>query len=195
MLIKKQMKSLKRVKRAEPTVPPDSQFLLGLRRLQDVDEVFQVVEVLGPCQPAAHCSHHLHRRRYHVLVLRCPSRERGVNTNTSTECVSACIVKLNVCVCSSHLEHLFIEQCSHGVRHDVVLERSRRHHHMAFGQLLGQLPQGATSTVDLKGRGTRKPWQTKAGRKEAEEREIMFPLLPGCASCARRSQTLGRCSR
>lgn len=69
------------VKKAEPTVPPDSQFLLGLHRLQDVDEVFQVVEVLGPSQPAAHCSHHLHRGRYHVLVLRCARRERGGNTN------------------------------------------------------------------------------------------------------------------
>lgn len=40
---------------------PDGQFLLGLGSLQDVDEVFQVVEVFGPGQPATHGSDHLHR--------------------------------------------------------------------------------------------------------------------------------------
>lgn len=39
---------------------PDGQFLLRLARLQDVDEVLQVVEVLGPGEPATHGSNHLH---------------------------------------------------------------------------------------------------------------------------------------
>lgn len=37
-----------------------SQFLLRLRRLQDVDKVLQVVEILRPGQAAAHGAHHLH---------------------------------------------------------------------------------------------------------------------------------------
>lgn len=39
---------------------PDGQFLLNLASLQDVNEVFQVVEVLGPGQPATPSSDHLH---------------------------------------------------------------------------------------------------------------------------------------
>lgn len=41
-------------------VLPNGQFLLSLASLQDVNEVFQVVEVLGPGQPATHGSDHLH---------------------------------------------------------------------------------------------------------------------------------------
>lgn len=39
---------------------PDSQLLFNESCLQDVDEVFQVIEVFGPGQPAANCTHHLH---------------------------------------------------------------------------------------------------------------------------------------
>lgn len=56
---------------------PDSQFLLSLCSLQDVDEVFQVVEIFGPGQPATHCAHHFHRCRYHVFMLQY-GRIRGV---------------------------------------------------------------------------------------------------------------------
>lgn len=48
---------------------PDSQLLFNESCLQDVDEVFQVIEVFGPGQPAAHCTHHLHRCRNDVLML------------------------------------------------------------------------------------------------------------------------------
>lgn len=37
-----------------------SQFLLRLRRLQDVDKVLKVIEILGPGQAAAYSAHHLH---------------------------------------------------------------------------------------------------------------------------------------
>lgn len=56
---------------------------------------------------------------------------------------------------TNHLEHLFVEQGSHGVRHDVILERAGCHHHAALSQLLGQFPQGTTPTVDLKGKQKR----------------------------------------
>lgn len=47
--------------RVTQTTSPDSQLLLNLRCLQDVDKVFQVVQVLGPGQLAAHRAHNLHR--------------------------------------------------------------------------------------------------------------------------------------
>lgn len=50
---------------------------------------------------------------------------------------------------SSNLQHLFIQQGRHGVRHDVVLEGTGRQHHRTLGQLFGELPQGTTPTVDL----------------------------------------------
>lgn len=55
---------------------------------------------------------------------------------------------------TGHLQHLFIQQGGHGVRHDVILERARRHHHMTVAQLFGQLSQGATSPMDLNGETT-----------------------------------------
>lgn len=50
---------------------------------------------------------------------------------------------------SSNLQHLFVQQGRHGVRHDVVLEGTRRQQHRTLGQLFGELPQGTTPTVDL----------------------------------------------
>lgn len=59
---------------------PDHEFLIGLCRLQDMDEVFQVVHVPGPGQPATHGTHHLHRRRHHVLMLQVWQKLKGLNS-------------------------------------------------------------------------------------------------------------------
>lgn len=137
-----------------------SQFLLRLRRLQDVDKVLQVVEILRPGQAATHGAHHLHRRRYHALVLQHVPTTRKMRRRRRKRRVSAKNLERerkikrhlwNPCELI-HLEHLLVQQRCHGIRHDVVLQGARRHGNVAVGQLLGQFPESTASTVDLKRR-------------------------------------------
>lgn len=85
------------------TILLGSQFLLSLPCLQDVDEVFEVVKILGPGQPAAHSAHNRHRRQDHVVMLECVSRGQLDPLTNQQHFFS-----LSFKHCPSHLQHLLI---------------------------------------------------------------------------------------